>query len=48
MRRAALFDLLDELDAQAFMTGTDVAAFAPLADRANMLAVSDGRIEAGA
>jgi DNA replication and repair protein RecF len=48
VRRTALFDLLEELDAQAFMTGTDAAAFAPLAGRASMLAVSDGRIEAGA
>jgi DNA replication and repair protein RecF len=44
-RRGALFDLLDELDAQAFMTGTDAAAFAPLAGRANMLVVSDGRVQ---
>ena len=47
IRRTALFDLLEELDAQAFMTGTDTTAFAPLAGRASMLAVSNGRIEAG-
>jgi DNA replication and repair protein RecF len=46
-RRAALFDLLDELGAQAFMTGTDAAAFAPLAGRATMLAVADGRLQPG-
>ncbi|MBN9011057.1 MAG: DNA replication and repair protein RecF, partial [Rhizobiales bacterium] len=45
VRRAALFDLLDALDAQAFMTGTDAAAFAALAGRALMLTVSDGRVE---
>lgn len=47
-RRLALFDLLEELDAQAFMTGTDAAAFAPLAGRAAMLTVSEGRVEAAA
>jgi DNA replication and repair protein RecF len=46
-RRAALFGLLDELGAQAFMTGTDAGAFAPLAGRATMLTVADGLVTPG-
>jgi DNA replication and repair protein RecF len=43
-RRAALFALLDDLDCQTFMTGTDDAVFAPLGERVQRLAVSDGTI----
>jgi DNA replication and repair protein RecF len=43
-RRAGLFRVLDELDAQAFMTGTDAAAFAPIRDSAQMLTVADGTV----
>ena len=43
-RRAALFAVLDDLGCQAFMTGTDAAVFAPFGDRAQHLAVADGRV----
>jgi DNA replication and repair protein RecF len=45
-RRAALFALLDELGCQTFMTGTDEAVFAPLGERVERLAVSDGTVSA--
>jgi DNA replication and repair protein RecF len=44
-RRTALFDVLDDLGCQAFMTGTDVAVFAPLGERAERLAVHDGMVD---
>jgi len=44
-RRAALFALLEELRAQAFMTGTDAALFAALQGRAQFFAVENGRIK---
>jgi DNA replication and repair protein RecF len=44
-RRLALFGVLDELGAQSFMTGTDTAIFAPLGERAQLLAVRDGAVE---
>ena len=43
-RRAALFAVLDDLGCQAFMTGTDAAVFQPFGDRAQHLAVADGRV----
>jgi DNA replication and repair protein RecF len=42
-RRAALFDELTSLAAQAWMTGTDRNLFAPLAGRAAMIAVEKGQ-----
>ena len=39
-RRAALFDLIDALGGQAFMTGTDRGMFAALGDRAQFLPVA--------
>jgi DNA replication and repair protein RecF len=44
-RRASLFDLIDELGGQAFMTGTDRHLFEALGDRAQMLTVADGGIQ---
>lgn len=44
-RRAALFDVLGDLGAQAFMTGTDEAAFAPLGDAVQRGRARDGRID---
>lgn len=44
-RRAALFDILDGLGIQAFMTGTDQSLFAAWGERAQGLAVAGGRIE---
>jgi DNA replication and repair protein RecF len=45
-RRAALFNIIDELGGQAFMTGTDQALFSSLSDRAQFFTVSHGAIEA--
>ncbi|MGB0671328.1 MAG: DNA replication and repair protein RecF, partial [Rhodospirillales bacterium] len=44
VRRAALFEALLELGAQAWMTGTDRALFAPLEGRALFFDVAEGRI----
>ncbi|MGO4351480.1 DNA replication/repair protein RecF [Rhizobium sp. RAF36] len=43
-RRAALFDLIDSLGGQAFMTGTDRSMFSALRERAQFLTVSDGHV----
>ncbi|MCO5732861.1 DNA replication/repair protein RecF [Rhizobium sp. SSA_523] len=43
-RRAALFDLVDGLGGQAFMTGTDRAMFDALGPRAQFFTVSQGKI----
>ena len=43
-RRAALFDILDELNGQAFMTGTDASLFTALEGRAQFLSVEGGRV----
>ncbi|MBV8837310.1 MAG: DNA replication and repair protein RecF, partial [Alphaproteobacteria bacterium] len=43
-RRAALFDALAALDAQVWMTGADPAPFAEVASRAQIFAVSPGRV----
>jgi DNA replication and repair protein RecF len=44
-RRAALFDALDRLGAQVWMTGADPAAFADIAGRAQVFAIEPGRAE---
>ena len=43
-RRAALYDALDELGAQVWMTGADPAAFGDIADRAQVLQVKHGMV----
>ena len=43
-RRAALFGILDELNCQYFMTGTDAALFSSLAGRAQFLTVAGGQV----
>ena len=43
-RRAALFSILDGLDCQYFMTGTDAALFSSLSGRAQFLTVSHGAV----
>ena len=43
-RRAALYDALAVLDTQVWMTGADPAPFADVASRAQMFAVSPGRV----
>ncbi len=42
-RRAALFDLIEALDCQAFMTGTDAQMFMSLGSRGRIFTVADGR-----
>jgi DNA replication and repair protein RecF len=44
-RRAALYDALAALDTQVWMTGADPAPFAAVASRAQMFAVTPGRVE---
>lgn len=44
-RRAALYDTLDALGAQTFMTGTDAALFEALGERAARFTVEAGRID---
>ena len=43
-RRAALFDIIEGIAGQAFMTGTDRALFDALGERAQFLHVEDGRV----
>ena len=43
-RRAALFAILDDLNCQAFMTGTEASLFSALEGRAQFLTVADGTI----
>ena len=45
-RRVALFDEIRASGAQAWMTGTDEASFAPLADRAQFFRISDAQLAA--
>jgi len=47
-RRAALFDRIDDVGGQAFMTGTDRALFDALADRAQHFRVENGALAAEA
>ncbi len=42
-RRAALFEEILALRAQAWMTGTDIEMFAPLSGKADLFAVVDSR-----
>jgi DNA replication and repair protein RecF len=43
-RRAALFSILEELNCQAFMTGTEPSLFASLKGRAQFLSVDHGTV----
>ncbi|TPI60891.1 DNA replication/repair protein RecF [Mesorhizobium sp. B3-1-3] len=43
-RRAALFSILEELNCQTFMTGTDAALFSSLEGRAQFLTVDHGSV----
>ncbi|OLP59044.1 DNA replication/repair protein RecF [Xaviernesmea oryzae] len=45
-RRAALFDLVDGLGGQAFMTGTDAQMFSALGGRARFFHVANGQVSA--
>jgi DNA replication and repair protein RecF len=42
-RRAALFEEILALGAQAWMTGTDIEMFAPLKTKADLFAVSESQ-----
>ncbi len=44
LRRAALYDALEELGAQVWMTGADPAAFVEVGDRAAVFEVRPGRV----
>ncbi|HEX3862940.1 MAG TPA: DNA replication/repair protein RecF [Stellaceae bacterium] len=44
VRRAALFDIVAGLESQVWITGTDVAMFAPLHGTARFLSVNDGTL----
>jgi DNA replication and repair protein RecF len=44
VRRAALFDEILALGAQAWMTGTDIEMFAPLKHKADLFAVADASV----
>ena len=44
IRRAALFDMIDELGCQAWMSGTDKELFDALGKRANHMLVEDGTV----
>ena len=43
-RRAALFSILEELDCQAFMTGTDPQLFSSISGRAQFFTVANGSV----
>jgi DNA replication and repair protein RecF len=45
VRRRALYDWIERLDAQVWMTGADPAAFGDIAARAEVFEVSPGRVE---
>ncbi|KQT43228.1 recombinase RecF [Aureimonas sp. Leaf454] len=45
-RRAALFDIVEGLDVQCFMTGTDASLFEALGGRAQMIPVAGGTVSA--
>lgn len=45
-RRAALFDRIDALGGQSFMTGTDRAMFSALGERAQFITIRDGTASA--
>ncbi|MBV8975918.1 MAG: DNA replication/repair protein RecF [Alphaproteobacteria bacterium] len=46
VRRAALFEEILDLGAQAWMTGTDIEMFAPLKNRAQLFRVADSHLHA--
>ena len=47
LRRATLFDLIDHIGGQAFMTGTDPHLFESLGDRAQRFTIASGTILPG-
>jgi DNA replication and repair protein RecF len=47
-RRAGLFDAIDRLGCQAWMTGTDAPMFAALGERAQFFTVADGSVSKAA
>lgn len=47
LRRAALFEEIERLGAQAWLTGTDPGAFAPLRGKAQFFTIANGSVIAG-
>ena len=43
-RRAALFDAVLDLGGQAWLTGTDVSVFRPMAERAHLFNIAEGQV----
>ena len=43
-RRSALFAIIEDLNAQAFMTGTDAALFSALGGRAQFFRIAEGTV----
>jgi DNA replication and repair protein RecF len=43
-RRAALFDMIEDLGCQSFMTGTDQALFETIRDRGKFFTVAEGKV----
>ncbi len=43
-RRGALFDMIDDLGCQSFMTGTDIQLFDAMGKRGNFFNVADGKV----
>ena len=43
-RRAALFDMIEDLGCQSFMTGTDAQLFDAMGKRGNFFSVADGKV----
>ena len=46
-RRSSLFDMIDDLGCQSFMTGTDSSLFSSFGDRAQHFVVSGGSVNVG-
>lgn len=44
-RRVALFEIVESMNCQAFMTGTDTSAFSALTDKAAFMRVANGSVE---
>ncbi len=42
-RRTALFELIEDLNAQSFMTGTDKSLFAPISDKGQFFSLANAR-----
>lgn len=43
-RRTALFDLIEDLNAQSFMTGTDMSLFAPISGKGQFFSLANAKV----